>query len=102
MSDPDGSCNSSEGDVESAGENPPNSSERGAIKDGKAPYQSRQSPCSAEIIKELRRMESILSASIQRVSRRVDCLEGAPPSQKAGDRDMLRLGHLQSDLLGRP
>ena len=82
MSDLDGSCSSSESDVESAGENPPNSSERGAVKDGKAPRKSRQSPGSAEIIKELRRMESALSASIQRVSRRVDRLEGAPPAKR--------------------
>ena len=101
MSDPDGSCNSSESDVESAGENLPNSSERGAVKDEKAPCKSRQSPGSAEIIKELRMMESTLSASIQRVSQRVDRLEGAPPSQKAGDRDLPWLGHLQSDVLGR-
>ena len=79
MSDPDGSFDTLESDVESAGENPPNSSERGAIKGGKAPRKSRQSSGSVGIIKELRRMESALNASIQEVSRRVDRLEGAPP-----------------------
>ena len=63
-SDPDVSFTTMEGDVESASENPPNSSERGAIKDGKTSRKSRQSSGNDKIIKELRRTESALSASI--------------------------------------
>ena len=84
MSDSDGSFDMLEDDVESAGEKPPNSSERGALKGGKAPRKPRQSSGSDGVIKELRRMESALNAYmyIQEVSRRVDRLEGAPPAKR--------------------
>ena len=81
MSDPDGSS-SSDSDLRFAGGNPSTPSERGAVNGGKAPRKSRQSSGSNDIIKELRRMESALSASIQEVSRRVDRLEGAPPAKR--------------------
>ena len=78
----DGFSESSESDSHFASKNPSNPSKMGTVNDGKAWCKSRQKSGSDNIIKELKRMESALSASVQEVSQRVDHLEGTPPSPR--------------------
>ena len=79
ISNPGRSSNSLESDSHFANKNPFHPSERGAVNNGKAPCKSGQSSGSNDIINKLRRIESVLNASIQEVSQRVDHLKGTLP-----------------------